>query len=125
MNNWFISPFGDIVLLAVVSFIFGVLIEPKLKYITRIYDTLRMKLPRKLRLWHYQDKVFSYLSKKLDYPYYILWLSVNYDKDDTAMSIEETGNLTIWTGDVKIRVSAKDIKSFKGQLNKAIRESKS
>jgi hypothetical protein len=125
LNNYFISPFGDILLLVVLSVLLGVLIAPYVRYITRIYDTVRMQLPRKLRLWHYQDKVFSYLSKKLDYPYYVLWLSVDYDDDDTKISIEETGNLTIWTADVKIRVRAKDIKAFKSRLNKAIRESKS
>ena len=124
MNNWLISPFGDILLLAVASFVLGLLIAPYTNYITRIYDTLRKKLPRKLRLWHYQDKVFSYLSKKLDYTYYVLWLSINYDRDDTKIFVEHN-HLTLWIGDVKIKIHESDIKSFKSQLNKALRDSKS
>ena len=124
MNNWFISPIGDVILLAVSSVVLGVLIAPYLNNITRIYDTFRMKLPKQLRLWHYQFKLFDYLSKKLDYPYYILWLSVHYDKDDTKISIEQNRHLQIWTGDVKIKIHESDIKSFKSQLNKAIRDNK-
>ena len=124
MNNWFISPFGDILLLAVASVILGVLIAPYVTKLVKYLVSLFYKV-KDFELNDFYQTQWKKFGNYLGYNYYWKIKSVWYRLDDSEIICDDDKDLQLKFGDVRVYLKNELIDDFRKELNRAIRETKS
>ena len=124
MNNYLLSPFGDIVLLAVVSFIFGYLLEPHISKLVKYPVSLFYKV-KDFSLNEFYSTQWKRMGNYLGYNYYWKIKSVWFKLDNSEIICDDDKDLQLKFGDVRVYLKNELIDDFRKELNKAIRETKS
>ena len=113
MNNYFISPLGDIILLAVSCVVVGIFIQP--------YTTKLVSKVRNFELDDFYSSQWKKVGNHLGYSYYWKRKTIWY-RDASKIICDSDKDLQLEIMDVRIYLKNELIDDFKKQLNRAIRE---
>jgi len=120
LNNYFISPLGDIILLAVSCVVVGIFIQP---YTTKLVSKVRelVSRVRNFELDDFYSSQWKKVGNHLGYSYYWKRKTIWY-RDDSKIICDSDKDLQLEIMDVRIYLKNELIDDFKKQLNRAIRE---
>ena len=125
MNNWFISPFGDILLLAVASVILGVLIAPYVTtLVTKMNDYLNVEVKDFFSFYGLRLKLFKKLGDSLHGWEYHRERTYHFVYGHNEVYSDSGNDIIIEVTHGKVCLDIDDIDIIRQKINKAVRDSK-
>ena len=126
MNNWFISPFGDILLLAVASVVLGVLIAPYVTtLVTKVNDYITsLDVKNFFSFYSLRLKLFKKLGDSLNGWEYHRERTYHFVYGHNEVYSDSGSDIIIETTYGKVCLDFDDIDIIRQNINKAVRDSK-
>lgn len=126
MNNWFISPIGDIILLAVASVVLGVLVAPYVTtLVTRVNNYLTsLDVKSVLSFYGLRLKLFKMLGDSLNGWEYHRKRTYHFVYGHNEVYSDSGNDIIIEVTHGKVCLDFDDIDVIRKNINRAVRDSK-